>query len=217
MSRSSRSAAITTLEFGVLPYREARMLQESLAHLCRTEEVGDFAMLLEHPPTVTRGRRASESDLGLSRSEWTSRGVDVFDTDRGGFVTFHNPGQLIVYPVIDLPGRKLGLRAFVERGLGAVAAALGQCGVEAEVKLQPAGVWCGGRKIAAVGLRIIRGVTSHGFSINVENDLQPFSWFNPCSLPDVQVTSLAELAPSSGVSVARFKEVFVPCLLRELS
>lgn len=207
---------IQFLELGVVPYREARDFQNSLVSLRQRSLISDAVLLLEHPPTLTLGQRFDASSLPLSMEQWSRRGIQVVTTDRGGEATLHNPGQLVIYPVFDLRARKLGVRRFVELGLRAISDAAHDCGANAEPRLEPAGVWCGSRKFASVGLRISAGVTNHGFAVNVVNDLEPFSWFNPCGLSGGNTTSLAACIAPSEITLQRFKEVFVSCLLRVL-
>jgi lipoyl(octanoyl) transferase len=182
-------------ELGLLPYAEALALQERLSARRQEEEIPDTLLLLEHPPTYTRGRRAGAGELPLGASFYRARGIEVFDTNRGGRVTYHGPGQLVGYPIM----RVGDVGAFLRMMEAALIAALAQEGIGARSRCEEGpdytGVWVGDRKIASIGVHVCRGVTTHGFALNLDNDLEPFSWITACGLPGVQMTSLAAEAP----------------------
>lgn len=190
--------ALTAAYLGRRPYAEMRRVQNEYVRKRIGGRCGELLLLCEHPPTLTLGRRANASDLGMSADEWRSRGVDVVETERGGAATFHGPGQLVLYPVVELRAYGLGVRTFTSSGLAALAGALAEWGIAAEVREQPAGVWLPAsegqpqRKIAAVGLKIVRGVSNHGFALNVCCDLEPFSRIVPCGLPGARATSVEQ-------------------------
>jgi lipoyl(octanoyl) transferase len=181
---------------GVVPYRDALAMQERVRAGRLAGELPDTLLLLEHPPVYTRGRRSAEDELPFGEDFYRARGIDVVATDRGGRVTYHGPGQLVGYPImaVDDVGRYLRT---IE---AAIAAALAETGIEAHGRPQDGpdytGVWvdapdgAGERKIASIGVHISRGVATHGFAVNVHNDLDPFSWIVACGLPDVSMTSL---------------------------
>ena len=147
-------------------------------------------LALEHWPVYTRGRRSAPGELPMGEDWYRMQGIDIVETDRGGKVTYHGPGQLVGYPII----RVDDVVAYVRLLETALVGALAEEGVSARAR--PAegpdytGVWAGDRKIASIGVHVARGVTTHGFAVNVENDLQPFSWIVPCGLEGVQMTSL---------------------------
>lgn len=171
---------------GQVPYAEAVELQERLRVARQADEIPDVLLLLEHPPVYTLGRRGDQSDLPMGESWYLSQGIQVERADRGGRLTYHGPGQLVGYPIMkvgDVPGYVHGLEA-------AMVAALADEGVTARVREGLTGVWAGQGKIGAIGIHVSRGVTTHGFAVNVDNDLQPFQWAVACGGDGDQVTSL---------------------------
>ena len=168
---------------GVVEYREALGLQERVREARQAGELPDVLLMLEHPPVYTRGRR--------SEPMAEVHGIDVVETDRGGLVTYHGPGQLVGYPIV----RVDDVVGYVRCLENALVAALRDEGV-VDARSRPreghrfTGVWVEDRKIASIGVHVSRGVSTHGFAVNVENDLDPFSWIVPCGLDGVQMTSL---------------------------
>ncbi|MDP8944290.1 MAG: lipoyl(octanoyl) transferase LipB, partial [Actinomycetota bacterium] len=179
---------------GRVPYREAVALQERLRDRRQAGDIPDALLLLEHDPVYTKGRRTTAGDLPLGDAWYRGRGIDVADTDRGGRVTYHGPGQLVGYPIVRVTDVVEYVRA-VERAL---IAALADEGVGAEVRRGLTGVWVGERKIGSIGVHVSRGVTTHGFAVNVDNDLEPFSWVVPCGIAGVRMTSLGEETGRAG-------------------
>jgi lipoate-protein ligase B len=168
---------------GVVEYGEALALQERIREARQEGSLPDVLLTLEHPPVYTRGRR--------SEPMGDVHGIDVVETDRGGLVTYHGPGQLVGYPIV----RVDDVVGYVRTLENALVAALRDEGV-VDARSRPreghryTGVWVEDRKIASIGVHLSHGVTTHGFAVNVENDLQPFSWIVPCGLDGVQMTSL---------------------------
>jgi len=187
---------------GTVPYLEAWELQRELADQRRRNEIPDVLLLLEHPPTYTRGRRSKPEELPMGVEWYEAQGIEVHDTDRGGLVTYHGPGQLVAYPIVDLGAYGDDVHAYV-RGLERVIiGSLGEVGVPAQTIDGLTGVWTQGeppptlssnraRKIASIGLHVSRGVTTHGLAVNVDNDLQPFEWIVPCGIEGVTISSIA--------------------------
>ncbi|MGI8557088.1 MAG: lipoyl(octanoyl) transferase LipB [Solirubrobacteraceae bacterium] len=175
-------------QLGVLEYREALALQERVRAARQAGELPDVLLLLEHHPVYTRGRRSSASELPMGESWYLSQGIDVVDSDRGGKLTYHGPGQLVGYPIMRVED-VIGYLRSLER---AIIAALSDARVDAHVSEGLTGVWAGERKIASIGVHLSRSVTTHGFAVNVQNDLQPFNWVHPCGLEDVQMTSVVK-------------------------
>lgn len=194
---------ILVKRLGIVPYLEAWELQKELAEQRRRSEIPDVLLLLEHPPTYTRGRRSKPEELPMGVEWYEAQGIEVHDTDRGGLVTYHGPGQLVAYPIVDLGAYGDDVHAYV-RGLEQVIiGALGEAGVPAQTIDGLTGVWTEGdppptisptpaRKIASIGLHVSRGITTHGLAINVSNDLQPFEWIVPCGIEGVRITSIAK-------------------------
>jgi lipoyl(octanoyl) transferase len=175
---------------GTVEYREALALQERLRAARQADAVPDVLLMLEHWPVYTRGRRSGPGELPMGEDWYLGQGIEIVDTDRGGKVTYHGPGQLVGYPIV----RIADVIAYVRSLERALVAALGDEGIAARAR--PAegpdftGVWVRGRKIASIGVHVARGVTTHGLAVNVENDLQPFGWVVPCGLEGVSMTSL---------------------------
>jgi lipoate-protein ligase B len=178
-----------TLRPGSLPFRSALALQEELLER-RLQEGEDILILLQHPPVVTLGRGASEENLLLSAAELSRRGVGLERVGRGGDVTFHGPGQLVGYPIVDLEPLGRDLHRYLrllEATLIDVLAAFGLVGDRIAGKT---GVWVAGEKIASIGVGVRRWVSWHGFALNVAADLSGFAAIVPCGLPGVRMTSL---------------------------
>ena len=184
---------------GVVPYGEADALQQRLREARKADEMPDTLLLLEHPPVYTRGRRTPDQELPLGRAFYAAQGIDVFEVDRGGRATYHGPGQLVGYPIMRI-GDIIGFLRTIER---AIIAALAQHGVAARGGGErPTGVWVGERKIASIGVHVSRRVSTHGFAVNVDGDLEPFDWIVPCGLSGVTMTSLAL---EGGADLDRFR------------
>jgi lipoate-protein ligase B len=175
-------------QLGTIPYREGVELQEALREQRQAEEIPDVLLLLEHPPVYTKGKRTTPADLPMEEDWYRRHGIDVCDTDRGGRVTYHGPGQLVAYPIMAI-GR---VADYVHTMEGAIVAALADEGIAASVREAPfTGVWVGDSKIASIGVRVSGGVTTHGLAVNVDNDLQPFEWIVPCGIDHVRMTSVS--------------------------
>jgi lipoyl(octanoyl) transferase len=192
---------------GHVPYSDGVALQGTLRERRIAGELPDLMLLLEHPPVYTRGRRSSAQDLPFPEDFYRAKGIEVADADRGGKLTYHGPGQLVGYPIMEIQDVGLYLRTMED----AIIAALAQHGVAARSRHQEGidytGVWVQERKIASIGVHVSRGITTHGFAVNVCNDLEPFSWVVACGLPEVQMTSLAaELGPSKAPGLACFRK-----------
>jgi len=182
----TRPRELWTCHLGVVEYREALALQEDLRERRQRDWIADTLLCLEHPPTYTLGRRTAEGELPMGEDSYRARGIEVVEVDRGGGVTYHGPGQLVAYPIVRTDD-VVGLVRAMER---AMIAALADEGVEASAPEGLTGVWVDERKIGSIGLHVQRGVTTHGFAVNVENDLQPFEWVIACGGDGVRTTSL---------------------------
>jgi lipoate-protein ligase B len=181
-------ADLWVAQLGTLPYRDGVRLQETLRERRQADELPDLLLVLEHPPVYTKGKRTEPADLPMGEDWYRSQGIEVCDTDRGGRVTYHGPGQLVAYPIMAVER----VADFVHAMEGAIVAALADEGIAAEVRETPyTGVWAGDAKIASIGVRLSGGVTTHGLAVNVDNDLQPFQWIVPCGIDHVRMTSVA--------------------------
>jgi lipoyl(octanoyl) transferase len=236
------SEKILVARLGLRPYEEAAVAQRWLAAARQEGEVADVLLLLEHTPVYTRGRRSTEDELPMKAAWYEAQGIEVRDTDRGGRVTYHGPGQLVAYPIVSLKPYGDDVHEYVRRLERVMVGALAEYGVEATTIEGLTGVWTGlgprrlnplppytgetvqsadgaappgARKIGSIGVHVSRGVTTHGFAVNVSNDLQPFEWIVPCGIEDCQATSLTrELGAEQDVGAfaatvaARYGEVF---------
>jgi lipoyl(octanoyl) transferase len=172
---------------GEIEYTAAVEMQNALRARVQKGELGDLLLLLEHPAVYTRGRRSDESEIPMGEEWYRARGIDVVKTDRGGKLTYHGPGQLVGYPIM----RIVDVHAYLRTMEEAISAALAEEGVVAGQREGLTGVWVQDRKIGSIGVHVSHGVTTHGFAINVDNDLAPFDWVVPCGLSGVRMTSLA--------------------------
>ena len=177
---------------GVVDYREAWDWQVRIADGIRDGTEPETLLLLEHPHTYTRGRLAPDSDLLLNEATLAARGIAVVETDRGGLITYHGPGQLVAYPIIRLRGRG-GPHWYVRTLEQVIISVLAEFGLAATTVDGRTGVWTSDqqRKIAAIGVKIAGGVAYHGFAINVDPDLAMFDGIIPCGITDRAVTSMA--------------------------
>jgi lipoyl(octanoyl) transferase len=171
----------------------------------------DHLLLLEHEPVYTRGRRTKAEELPMGEDWYRAQGIEICDADRGGAVTYHGPGQLVGYPIMRI-GSVHEYVANLER---VIITALADQGVEAEVREGLTGVWASKGKIGSIGVHVSRGVTTHGFAVNVDNDLQPFEWVVPCGMEGAQMSSICKETGESGrlgsfreSIIERFCEVF---------
>ena len=202
---------------GLVPYEEARVAQRWLEGARQEGEVPDVLLLLEHTPVYTRGRRSTDDELPMQAEWYEMQGIEVHDTDRGGRVTYHGPGQLVAYPIVSLKPYGDDVHEYVRRLERVAIGSLAEHGVAAGTIEGLTGVWTEGalppdgrradllsserqigpstgeeaRKIGSIGVHVSRGVTTHGLAVNVNNDLQPFEWVVPCGIDDCRVSSLS--------------------------
>ena len=216
---------------GQVPYAYAREAQHALESARHAGEIPDLLLLLEHPPVYTKGRRSTEDELPMGESWYRMQGIDVTGTDRGGRVTYHGPGQLVGYPIVSLKPYGDDVHEYVRRMERVMIEALGEHGVEAGCIEGLTGVWTAGprpddpeafargiepaKKIGSIGVHVNRAITTHGFAVNVANDLQPFEWIVPCGIEACRMTSLtrelgAEQDPQEFASTIRdrFGEIY---------
>jgi lipoyl(octanoyl) transferase len=180
-------------QLGLIDYADGLCLQRGRVTARKVGTVPDTLLLLEHPHVYTLGRNAKKDNILLSAEQLAARGAQVFEIDRGGDVTYHGPGQLVGYPILDLTQHRRDI-AWYMRSLEEVLIAVARdYGIEAGRLAGAPGVWVGNDKLAAMGVHISRWVTSHGFALNVNTDLRYFDWIVPCGLRDKGVTSLEKL------------------------
>jgi lipoyl(octanoyl) transferase len=203
----------TWRDLGRMAYGEAFELQRALAEQRKRGEISDQLLIVEHPHTITLGRNGHMENLLANDDVLRRAGIAFHQTDRGGDITYHGPGQIVGYPIMDLREWKRDVVAYVRSIEQVIIGALADFGIAAERADGMTGVWVGGQKIAAIGVHISRWVTSHGFALNVTTDLSYFQYIVPCGLVK-PVTSMAALgadAPRENVVerlVAHFGQVF---------
>jgi len=185
--------ALTVHRLGRVEYEDGLRLQALFARARKEGKVGDVLLLLEHPPVLTLGRGASRTDVLAGPELLEARGVEVHETDRGGEVTYHGPGQIVGYPIVDLKPDRCDVHRYVRDLEEVLIRAVDAFGVRAGRIEGLTGIWVGDQKLAAIGVRISRWVTSHGFALNVNTDLSHFGLIVPCGITDKGVTSLERL------------------------
>ena len=191
------------VDLGTVPYRAAWELQRRLVAARHAEAIPDVVLLLEHPHTYTIGRRGDDSEVLATPEHLHKLGATVVEVDRGGLATYHGPGQLVGYPILDLRPRDRDVRRYLRDLEQALINSLRDCGIPAGRVEGKTGVWVADRKIASIGVRFSRWISSHGFALNVTTDLSYFSHIVPCGMPAVMMTSVAqEMSVSQQTSVA---------------
>lgn len=195
------------VHWGRIAYREALERQNQRWQAVVDGEAPEAIFTLEHEPVITLGRRGSAEHLRLPEAALRERGVDVVRTDRGGELTYHGPGQLVVYPILAIGQRGIHVGDLVRGLAGAVTDYLAELGIDAEYDKDAPGLWVDGAKIAAVGMRVSRGVSKHGTALNLTTDLDAFSLIVPCGMPDARTTSVsgqaatADRVPDAGARI----------------
>jgi lipoyl(octanoyl) transferase len=193
-------------QLGTVAYLEAVAVQEHIRERRQAGELPDTLLLLEHPPVYTRGRRSADGELTLGEDFYRGQGIEVITTNRGGRITYHAPGQLVGYPIMKITDIQRHLRTME----AAIVAAIAEQGIVARGRVGDGpdytGVWVNERKIASIGVHVARGVSTHGFAVNVANDLEPFSWVVACGLAGVSMTSIeVELGDAGTAGVGCFR------------
>jgi len=213
---------LSVYNLGLIEYQGACELQEELLHQRIAGKRTDILLLLEHPPTLTMGRRNDKKNLHISEAGLDKMGVSLFSTDRGGSITWHGPGQLVAYPIIDLRSRGMDIHQYIQDLEEVIIRTLNDFSIKSGRDDKHVGVWVGRDKIAAIGVRIKKWVTKHGLAINVNSDLTHFSLINPCGIANRGVTSMADIlgrkVPMDTVRkrlIDRFLEVFQASLVLE--
>ncbi len=184
-------ADVWVIDAGLVPYEPARRAQKALEAARQAGDAPDVLLLLQHPPVYTKGRRTEAAELPMGEDWYRMQGIEVCETDRGGRVTYHGPGQLVGYPIVDLTAYGGDVHAYVRRLETVMTSSLSEWGIEARCIEGLTGVWVGDRKIGSIGVHVSRGVTTHGLAVNVANDLQPFEWIVPCGIDGCRMTSVS--------------------------
>ena len=182
---------------GVVPYDLALRLQQALLSARAEGLVPDVLLLLQHPPVFTVGRFRGEEDIVVSRETLTREAIAVFHTNRGGSVTYHGPGQLVGYPILNLRENGLGVRRYIWSLEEVIIRLLHTVGVEGHRVAEHHGVWVGDKKICSIGVNVSRHISTHGFALNVSNELHHFQYIRPCGLAGQVMTSVSELSGHS--------------------
>jgi lipoate-protein ligase B len=182
-----------SLDLGLIDYREAWALQEKLVAARLAKRLNrDVFLFLEHPPVFTLGRRGGLENLLVSQEFLKNAGVPVVHVERGGFITYHGPGQIVVYPIINLHTRRIGVKDFVAALEEAMLRTAAAWNIAAARNPVNSGIWAGDSKMGSIGIALRKGVSFHGLALNVNLDLTPFSWIQPCGLSGVGMTSMAK-------------------------
>jgi lipoate-protein ligase B len=200
---------INIIDLGVLPYEEALRVQERILEQRLAGRCGDTILLLEHPDVLTMGRAASPEDI-RNKAFFLERDVRVVHTCRGGGVTYHSPGQLLIYPIVCLDPPMRDVSGFLDLLETITAAALSELGILACRDKSKRGVWVSGKKIAFTGVKFKRWVSSHGVAVNINNDILPFRMIDPCGDASIEVTS-ANLITGAELDMTKVKEIFAGC------
>src|SRR5215208_1334770 len=204
------SRQLWVVALGRAPYAHALELQRAVAHARITGDVPqDVLLLVEHPPVVTLGRSSKQRHLTASPELLAARGVELFEVERGGDVTFHGPGQLVGYPIIDLKQHRRDLHWYLRQVEEALIRSMAAFGIQAERNPGLTGVWTQGRKIASIGVHARDWVTWHGFALNVHTDLDYFDLIVPCGIQSVTMTSISRESGSPDLTMQRVEESVV--------
>ncbi|MGO8671930.1 MAG: lipoyl(octanoyl) transferase LipB [Capsulimonadaceae bacterium] len=191
-----------------VPYLEALVWQQDIHAAVTAGRTSETLIVLEHPPTITLGRGSAPTDLLRTEDDLRAAGILVVEVDRGGEITYHAPGQLVGYPILDLARHGQDLHAYLRGVEEALIRALARFEIESERVAGRTGVWTGGNKIAAIGIKARRWVTMHGFALNIDNDLTPFTRdIVPCGIRDRGVTSVTLELAARGLPPIRRPEV----------
>jgi lipoyl(octanoyl) transferase len=200
---------VWTVRAGQVPYGEAHAAQKRLESARHAGRIPDLLLLLEHRPVYTKGRRSAPEELPMGENWYGMQGIEVTETDRGGRVTYHGPGQLVGYPIVSLRPYGDDVHDYIRRMERVIIAGLADWHVQAELIDGLTGVWTRGarpgtgiseetglpvseaKKIGSIGVHVNRAITTHGFAVNVNNDLQPFEWIVPCGIEACRMTSLS--------------------------
>lgn len=207
---------LSFITWGRTRYADAFARQRDFVERRRRGEIGDTIVFTEHEPVITLGRRATPDHLLLSHEALRERGVEVCETDRGGDVSLHSPGQWVVYPILDLRARRLRVVDYIRSLEEVMIRAAGEFGVHAERRDGLTGVWVGDAKLGAIGIRVTHWITMHGMAFNVSNDLALFDAIVPCGIAACKVTSLSRLL-GEPVPMERACEVLTRALRAVLS
>lgn len=210
-----KSAKLTRLvDLGCLPYREAHALQLRLVESRRTKNLAeDVFLVVEHFPVYTLGRRGGREYLTVTDAFLERQKIEIVSIERGGVITYHGPGQLVIYPILDLRLAKISVSEYVHQLESLMIEIAQGFNIDARRDHRNHGVWVGDRKLGSIGVAIRHGIAFHGMALNVNNDLTPFSWVHPCGLVGVSMTSLSQEGHRE-ITVAAVKNELGPLLAK---
>jgi len=191
----SASKKVCLIEYpGVVPYEQALRLQQSLAQARAENAILDALLLLQHPPVFTLGRFRGDEEIIVPREVLKREGIEVVQTNRGGSITYHGPGQLVGYPIFNLKNYGIGVREYIWKLEEVIIRLLAGFGIQSHrVAKFPGGVWVGEEKICSIGIQVSHYITMHGFALNVNTNLRHFEFINPCGIKGAVMTSLSKL------------------------
>jgi len=178
---------------GVVPYESALKRQQILVQARAEGKIPDVLLLLQHPPVFTIGRFRGEEDLVVSSEALTQQGIAVIHSSRGGSITYHGPGQLVGYPILNLKENGLGVREYIGKLEAVIIKTLLALGIQSHRVADYPGVWVNGEKVCSLGIHVSRCITMHGFALNVNTDLQHFEYIKPCGIKGAVMTSISKL------------------------
>ena len=213
LTKPKRSAVF--IDLGLLEYKRALDLQLQILRSKIDQTIlEDQILFVEHPSVFTLGKRGGEENLGVSKKFLQLKKIDLVQTDRGGDITYHGPGQAVLYPIIDLEKNKIGVKDFVH-GLEEIMKRTAiNFDIDADRNSKNHGMWVKNSKIGSVGVSIKRGISFHGLAMNINPDLEPFSWINPCGLTDISITSIEKEIKkfdtnNYDIAMGRIKDAFI--------
>ena len=198
---------VKVLDYQVLNYKDALNMQEDIRHMISIREEDNTVLLLEHPPTITFGMRVHNENLFLSKEECERRGIELIETTRGGDITFHGHGQLIIYPILNLKDFNYSIVSFIEMIEQTIISTLKKYNLNASTKPKYKGVWIDNKKIASIGLNVKKYISIHGAAFNINTDLSFFDLINPCGL-GVETTSM-EKELGRKIDIAEVKQKWI--------
>ncbi len=190
MPAQTEQKQLRIIDCGLADYKQILDLQTNLCEQRRTEQIPDTILIVEHDPVITLGARKTSNILCANEEQIKKKGIAIFEIRRGGGITAHNPGQIVFYPILNLFELKLSITEYISILQQTGIRLLEYTGVKSEVKKGFPGLWVGEKKIASIGVRVSRGISSHGMAININNDLSIFDLFIPCGLDGVKMTSV---------------------------
>ena len=196
--RNSHHKTCLCVELPIVEYQKARDLQSHLVSARRDKIIdSDIILILEHPPVFTLGRRGGLENLSVSESFLKKSNIPVIHVERGGDITFHGPGQIVVYPIINLEKARLAVTDYVSNLEEVMIQTAKDSGIHAQRNGLNRGIWIGKKKLGSIGIAIRRGISFHGMALNVNLSLEPFNWINPCGLQNIKMTSIQKEVPHS--------------------